>query len=46
MEAAKSSETLVSYRNTKWRHNPEDLDLKISFSVSSFVHSFQDYNAP
>jgi hypothetical protein len=22
------SETLVSYHNTKWRHKPEDLDLK------------------
>jgi hypothetical protein len=27
MEAARSSETLVSYSNTIWQHNPEDLDL-------------------
>jgi len=28
MEAARTFETLVSYRNTTWCHNPEDLDLK------------------
>jgi hypothetical protein len=27
MEAAKSSETSVSYRNTPRRHNPQDHDL-------------------
>jgi hypothetical protein len=29
MEAAGSSETLVSYPNTTWRHNPEDLHLNL-----------------
>jgi hypothetical protein len=28
MEAASTSETLLSY-NTTWRHNPEDLDLSL-----------------
>jgi hypothetical protein len=28
IKAARTSETLVSYHNTTWRHNPEDLDLK------------------
>jgi hypothetical protein len=32
MEAARPSETLVSYNNTKRRHNPEDLDLKYHHS--------------
>jgi hypothetical protein len=27
MEAARSSEILVSYCNTTWHHNPEDLNL-------------------
>jgi len=31
MEAARSSETLVSYRNTTRHHNSEDLDLKVKF---------------
>jgi hypothetical protein len=29
LEAAKSSETLVFYRNTTWHNNPEDLDLSL-----------------
>jgi hypothetical protein len=29
MEAAWTSETIVSYYNTTWHHNPEELDLKI-----------------
>jgi hypothetical protein len=29
MEAARSSETLVSYRNPTRRHNPEDLDFEL-----------------
>jgi hypothetical protein len=28
MEAAQTFETLLSYRNTTRRHNPEDVDFK------------------
>jgi hypothetical protein len=35
MEAAWISETLVPYYNTTWRHNPEDLDLKINTAWTS-----------
>jgi hypothetical protein len=29
MKAGRFSETLVSYRNTTWRHNPEYLNLNV-----------------
>jgi hypothetical protein len=29
MEAARSSEMLVSYHNTTWHHNPEEFDLNL-----------------
>jgi len=29
MVAKRSSETLVTYRNSTWSHNPGDLDLKL-----------------
>jgi len=29
IEEASSTETLVSFRGTTWRHNPEDIDLKL-----------------
>jgi hypothetical protein len=48
MEAARSSETLISYHNTRRRHSPEDLDLKHDRReslISRFVsasHTAQD----
>jgi hypothetical protein len=33
---AQSSETLVSYHNTAWRHNPDDLDLDLN-SCENFI---------
>jgi hypothetical protein len=29
MEAARSSEMLVTYHNTTWHHNPENLDFDL-----------------
>jgi hypothetical protein len=34
MEAARSFKTLVSFRNTTQRHNPEDLDLKETMDIT------------
>jgi hypothetical protein len=36
MEAARSTEALVSYRNTTRRHNPEDLDSSL-FKTLNFL---------
>jgi hypothetical protein len=40
MEAACTSETLVSHHNITWHHNPEDLDLK--YFKYYFMHSHTD----
>jgi hypothetical protein len=35
MEAARTSETLISHHNATRRHNPEDLDLKMEAAWTS-----------
>jgi len=37
MDAARSVETLISYRNTTWLHNLENLDLHV-WVVSDFAN--------
>jgi hypothetical protein len=37
MEAALSSETLVSYYSTTWHHNPEDLVLKKDIVLNAIL---------
>jgi hypothetical protein len=46
MEAARSSETLVSYSNTTRRQNPEDLDLnlhRVKSLESYYLHCWVIY---
>jgi hypothetical protein len=40
MEAARSSESFVSHRNTLWSHNPADLDLKL-WLVNNNITTFR-----
>jgi hypothetical protein len=37
MEAGSSSEAMLSYRNTTWRHNPEELDF-LKFHIPTYPY--------
>jgi len=40
MEVARFSEMLVSYRNTTWYHNPEDLNFRFTCCRLVYCLSF------
>jgi hypothetical protein len=41
MEVAWTSHTLVSYHNTKWYHNPEELqEISCFYEIPTFVSEF------
>jgi hypothetical protein len=54
MEAARTSETLISYHNSLRRQNPEDFDLKmeaawtpetlISYHITARLHNPEDFD--
>jgi len=44
METAWSFETMISYQNTVWRHNPEDLELNIHHHENLKSHNLDFVN--